>query len=278
MPIERSPTPPAAERPRALPRCLLPELVIRRPPVLLALDYDGTLSPIVRDPARAVPAPGARQALARLARHTQAVVLAVISGRDIDQLRSLLGLDFGVTMLGVHGAEVMETDGTRLLVEELGGAPHALDKVRNWLRANVPERAGFVIEDKRLSVALHYRNAAQKTAAPVIRAFETFVTAQAPELRLGRGKMVVEAMPKGADKGRAMRFLRARLRSDAPAVYFGDDVTDEDAFYALRHDGITVRVGDCAPSWAKYRVPSPLQVVEALDSMAEALERNAPAD
>jgi trehalose-phosphatase len=273
---ERSPTPPAVERPRDLPQSLLPQLVVRQAPVLIALDYDGTLSPIVNDPFRATPAPGARQALARLAHHGQAVVLAVISGRDIDQLRSLLGLDFGVLMLGVHGAEIMELDGTRRLVEELGGTPLALDKVRDWLKANVPKRAGFVIEDKRLSLALHYRNARGETAEKLTRAFEAFVTAQTPELRVGRGKMVVEAIPKGADKGSAMRFLCERLRFATPPVYFGDDITDEDAFYALRGEGITVRVGDFTPSWAKYRVPSPNEVVKVLDSIADALEHKAP--
>jgi trehalose-phosphatase len=275
---ERWQTPPAAERPRELPQSLLPELVVQRAPVLLALDYDGTLAPIVSDPTKAVPAAGAREVLARLACRKHALALAIISGRGIEQLRSLLGLDFGLMMLGVHGAEILETDGTRRLVEELGGAPRALDKVRDWLRTNVPDEAGFVVEDKRLSLALHYRNADARRAEEVRSAFEAFIAAEAPELRLGRGKMVLEAIPKGADKGRAMRFLCARFRFDAPPIYFGDDVTDEDAFYALRDNGITVRVGDCAPSWAKYRVPGPTQVVEILVSIAEAIERNMPPD
>jgi trehalose 6-phosphate phosphatase len=278
VPSESGQTPPALERPRELPRSLLPDVVRRRAPVLLTLDYDGTLSPIVSDPARAVPAPGATQALARLARHPKALALAVISGRDIDQLRRLLGVDFGLTMLGVHGAEILEADGSRRLIEDLGGVPNALDKVREWLRANVPEQAGFVVEDKRLSVALHYRNAEAKAAERFKLAFESFVAAQGPQLRLGRGKMVVEAMPRGADKGRAIRFLRARFRFDAPAVYFGDDITDEDAFYALRDGGITVRVGDSAPSWAKFRVASPTEVVETLTAVADALERRRTVD
>jgi trehalose 6-phosphate phosphatase len=143
----------------------------------------------------------------------------------------------------------------------------ALDAVRTWIRQNVPPASGLVIEDKHFSVALHYRLADPDIAREIGRRLVEFVATHQP-LIIGEGKMVIEARPRNANKGAAVRILTNDGNERGCAVYFGDDVTDEDAFYELRNDGLTVKVSaQPLPTWAKYRVASPRDVVAALAEM-----------
>ncbi len=158
--------------------------------------------------------------------------------------------------------------GGRRMVVDPGLFMPELEAVRAWMRQNVPPASGFVIEDKHFSVALHFRLADSRLAREIGRRLGEFVAIHQPSLIIGEGKMVVEARPRNANKGAAVRILADDGGERRTAVYFGDDVTDEDAFYELRSDGVTVKV--CTqplPSWAKYRVVAPHAVVAALAEM-----------
>jgi trehalose-phosphatase len=147
----------------------------------------------------------------------------------------------------------------------------AVRMVRNWLAEIMPPVAGFVIEDKNFGVALHYRSAEPGQAQEICILLREFVARQAPPLVIREGKMVIEAVHPQAHKGAAVRTLLSASNEHRLPVYFGDDITDEDAFYALREEGVTVQV--CAqPSatWARYRVGSPKDVIAALAEMASA--------
>lgn len=138
------------------------------------------------------------------------------------------------------------------------------------MRQNVPPASGLVIEDKHFSVALHYRLADPGMAQEIGRRLVEFVATRRP-LIIGEGKMVIEARPRGASKGAAVRILSNDGSERCVAVYFGDDVTDEDAFYELRGQGVTVKVSaQPLPSWANYRVASPQGVVAAMAEMMAA--------
>ncbi len=130
--------------------------------------------------------------------------------------------------------------------------------MRNWLAEIVPPVAGFVIEDKTFGVALHYRSADPGQAQAICVLLREFVARQAPPLVIREGKMVIEAIHPQAHKGAAVRTLLSAGNEQRLPVYFGDDITDEDAFYALREEGITVQVcGQPSATWARYRVGSP---------------------
>jgi trehalose 6-phosphate phosphatase len=150
-----------------------------------------------------------------------------------------------------------------------------LDSVRAWLAHNVPAGAGFEVEDKRLSVALHYRNAAPAAAAALCDRFEVFVRAGAPHLRAAHNKMVVEALPAAASKGVALRVLGREAGAAFVPVYFGDDRTDEDAFAELISCGVGVLVGEARPSLARFRVDSPTEVARVLTALAASLAQAA---
>ena len=256
--------------PDPLPRALIPDL-IRHQPILLCLDYDGTLSEIADDPAEAYPLREIPQLLASLAKRRRRIKVAVVSGREIAGLQRLLGLSDGIEFVGVHGLEIMRRDGRREVAPGARKCMLDLAKIREWLAGNVPKRAGFVIEDKSLAIALHYRKADVTVARKVHRAFEQFIRLKTPTLKVGHGKMVIEAMPKLAGKGDAVVRLAGRIGERFSPVYFGDDLSDEDAFAVLEGRGITVLVGKAHPSAAHYRVDNPADVVVVLDSIANVL-------
>ncbi len=224
---------------------------------LLFLDYDGTLAPIVDDPAEAWPHPEVPALLASLAaRHP----VVVVSGRDLATLaRFLPGI--AVRAVGLHGAE----EGTLGTPPEASPALTAVAGPLAALRASVPEMDGVNIEDKGAAFAVHYRAAPDESAART--ALESWASGVPAALHAVWGKNVVELRPREISKGTAV----ARIAAEHPActpVYFGDDTTDEDAFLALHRlapeapgdathaasGAVTVKVG-AGETAARYRLP-----------------------
>ncbi len=274
MSRSRAPKPVSSETPRPLPRGLLAGL-LERARLLLCLDYDGTISEIIPDPERAVPIESARESIRTLARHPDRLAVAVVSGREIAAVRRLLGLGAGLLFAGAHGLEYIGLDGRRHYPAGVEQCRADLDAVRRFLRGAVARGRGFVVEDKRAALALHYRNADPAEAGGLLERFGRFVAERTPSLEIMRGKMVYEALPRGiGGKGAAVRFFLGELGEPRPQpVYFGDDTTDEDAFLALAPlGGVTVLVGPERRSFAKFRVAGPREVAELLAELAAKLE------
>jgi trehalose 6-phosphate phosphatase len=239
--------------------------------VLLCLDYDGTISDIAREPSLARPVSGAVEALELLAAHHLRIAVALISGRTVADLRSLITIPPGIALAGVHGLELLDEKGNYEVARNMRECEEDLQRVRSWLNDNLPRGAGFVIEDKGLAIALHYRQAARPIAHYLRDSFEQFIGERTSSLKPRHGKMVLEAVPKAADKAIAVRTLRQRVGPEFKPVYFGDDLTDEDAFTELQEQGIGVLVGRQRKSAARYRVDNPAAVVGALKSLGAAL-------
>jgi len=206
--------------------------------VLLAFDFDGTLAPIVNDPDRARMRFTTRRLLRRLA---GAALCVVISGRSRADVRNKL-VGTGVRhVIGNHGAEPWER-----------AAETAL-QVARWNAAlvrNLPVLPGLRIENKKMSVTLHYRQCRWRTRA---RSEILRVARLLPEVRLIGGKEAVSLVSKNApSKGTALRRELSRWACDR-ALYVGDDETDEDVF-SLSGDPrlLTIRVGRKRNSAAQY--------------------------
>lgn len=275
--------PPASEPPPLLPAATLEKLAARGP-ILVCLDYDGTISDLVSRPAMARPVEGVVAAIKSMAPHGDRIAIAIVSGRPIAELRRMTGLGREVMYAGVHGLEIAgrsgEAGGDNVrddvrvaaeVVDDVARCAPELDRVRAWLAHNVPDGAGFEVEDKRLALALHYRNAGRAAAAALCVRFEEFVRSGAPHLRAAHNKMVVEALPVAASKGAALRALGREAGAAFVPVYFGDDRTDEDAFAELASRGVGVLVGEARPSLARFRVASPAAVARVLTALAAAL-------
>ena len=259
----------APDRPSALDRFADFAAVLggRRPAVFL--DYDGTLTPIVARPELAVLDDATRAAVARLA---TLCPVAVVSGRDLDDVRRLVALD-GLVYAGSHGFDIRGPSlRTQIGVEYVP----ALDSAEAALKRRLASVEGVLVERKRFAIAVHTRLVAADAKAPVAAAVRE-TAAERPELRVTGGKEIHELRPNVPwDKGRAVLALLDALELNGDGVlplYVGDDETDEDAFRALDGRGAGVRVMDSpGATAAAWRLHDPSQVRAFLDRLADHLQ------
>jgi trehalose 6-phosphate phosphatase len=224
---------------------------------LLAFDFDGTLAPIVDDPAKAAMRPETRALLAAVARRCPCVI---ISGRGRDDVRGRVAGVGAVEVIGNHGIEPWQSSDRRLRT------------VRRWHPLLARETAGLPgveIEDKVYSVAVHYRRSHEKNK---VRAAIGQAAASLGDVRLIPGKQVVNLLPADApDKGVALEAARLRFNCDT-AMYVGDDDTDEDVF-ALDQPGrlLSIRVGRNHRSLAPYYLRNQGEIDRFLRVLLEAI-------
>jgi trehalose 6-phosphate phosphatase len=207
--------------------------------VLVAFDFDGTLAPIVRDRDGARMRARTRRLFAKVC---ALYPCAVISGRSRRDVASRLEGAPVKYVVGNHGLEP---------AVGVGGFESDVATARASMTAALAAIPGVEVEDKRYSLAVHYRRARHKRAAR--EAIHAAVHALAVPMRIIGGKMVVNVVPDRApNKGDALLHLRAQEKADT-ALYVGDDITDEDVFM-LDQPGriLTVRIGASRSSAAQY--------------------------
>ncbi len=223
--------------------------------LLVASDYDGTLSHLVDDPSAAVPHRAAMDALSDLG-GLPGVVAVLISGRSLEALERLAGKPPHVTLIGTHGAESSDSR-TDPNIARL------IDSVVSDLLGVELAFEGTLLEEKPAGAALHYRHAADRDgAAAAARA-----VGERHSVKTINGKMVVELLVGEGDKGTALETIRVASGVER-MVFFGDDTTDEDVFVAARPGDVTVKVGTGSTA-ALYRLGDPDDVGEALALLLE---------
>ena len=248
-------------------QALVPRL--QRNPLLLFLDFDGTLASIVPHPDAARLPAGVRASLAAL-RRLPACRVTVVSGRALADIRPRIGLR-RLTYAGNHGLE-MAGPGVRFQHPELRRHRRPLAALLPALRRRLRGLPGVLVEDKGATLSVHYRRLAAAQLPAFRRAVDTVLRPQldAGRVRLRHGKKVLELRPPVPwHKGAAVRWLlrnpfRGADGRGASIVYLGDDETDEDAFAALPPSALTIRVGRSRRSAAQYYLRDPAQVAEFL--------------
>jgi trehalose 6-phosphate phosphatase len=241
-----------------------------RPRVLVALDFDGVLAPIVEVPGDARPLPASRAPVERLLA-ADGVEVALVSGRALADLRTVADPPGDTLLVGSHGAEVASADAGELTLDDDTRA--RLDEVVAALRAIERAHPGTSVELKPAGAVLHTRRAARPAAAAATRqALDGVATWDG--VHVTAGKEVVELSVVRAGKGLALDGLRKRLGVDA-VFYAGDDVTDENAFAVLdpARGDVRLKVGD-GETAAEHRVADPEQVVAVLEHLAAARSRH----
>jgi trehalose 6-phosphate phosphatase len=223
---------------------------------LMAFDFDGTLAPIVARPDDARISQAVGQRLRALAAR---LPVAIITGRSVADVRERLGFETPY-VIGNHGAEDSgDTAGTAQRTAALAGLRAVLQRKAGDLAA-----AGVTVEDKGLSIALHYRLSRQREQAQALIA--ELLAPLRDGLQVFGGKMVVNAMAADApDKAQALRSLVER--SGAAAAFFaGDDVNDEPVFIAAPPHWLTLRIGRDDPgSHARFGLDGPQEMALLLD-------------
>jgi len=248
-------------------------LAQRNPAIFL--DYDGTLTPIVARPEMATLAEDVREVLARLAQH---LTVAILSGRDLQDVRKLVDVD-GLWYGGSHGLELAGPDGQHHEPDGAATAEPVLRAVAHELDADVAQVTGAWVEPKRFALAVHHR-ATPDAEVPGLEALVRQVVERHEGVHVAGGNKVFEVRPDLQwDKGRALRWVVEVTGSTPPGVlpvYLGDDVTDEDAFAVVRADGLGIVVGDqLARTAALHRLADPAEVGRLLGRIAEGLEAGA---
>ena len=216
--------------------------------VALFFDFDGTLVPLARRPTQVRLSAATRRALDKLARHSR-VSLFVISGRRLGDLVRRVDVQ-GVRCLGLYGWE----RAARFPIS--GPTRAALVRAHARLAPHEARYPGLWLEDKGVSLSIHLRELGPGARREVRRDLGRLRARLEPSLHVIDNRLDIELVPKAvAGKGAAVcRLLSAPRLVEALPVYFGDDLSDEPAFDAVR-SGIAVLVGSRGPSRAHYAVP-----------------------
>lgn len=232
-------------------------------PLLVGLDIDGVLSPIVDHAADAQLLAGMLDDVVALSRCTP---VAVVSGRNLESIDELFAFPEHVVVVGTHGAQRRGT-----ITEIVGGEADRLGRFTELAeRAAKLAGEGAWVEHKSLSVVLHTRRAAPGRSAEastwLAHAFEQFNEGM---LKTGHG--VVELMVRPASKATAVAELRRELGAGG-AVFVGDDATDEEVFASFGPDDWSIRVGP-GTTLARHRLADPPAVQHFLRHLAFHLQQ-----
>ena len=239
--------------------------------VLLLFDYDGTLTPIAARPEAATLSDETRRMLSVLAGMDRFVV-GVVSGRGLADLEAMVAVP-GLIYAGNHGLE-MKGAGMDFVHPEAPAFEASLAEVARLLDRELANAPGVLVDNKRLTLTVHFRNAPDSQGAQVDG---TVVVATAPyveagQLKITRGKKVVEVRPNlDWGKGKAIEKIRESCGDSPLPVFFGDDQTDEEGFAAVQEaGGLAVFVGPAREdTLALHRLDTPAEVGQVLELLVQ---------
>ena len=242
--------------------------------ILLLSDYDGTLTPIVSRPEEAILSPAVRKKLRTLTKKP-AFSVGIISGRRLSEVKALVEVE-GIYYAGNHGLEI-EGPGIKFINPAAKAAQTQMKNLARQFSAKLGSTEGVIVEDKGLSLSIHYR-LIKKSEEEIVT--ETFHQITSPWLREGKirltsGKKVWEVRPPiDWHKGKAVEIIMKEIKAllnleQSLTIYLGDDITDEDAFKIIhRPQGWSIFVGGENPSSnADYFLNSALEVSNFLSRL-----------
>ena len=239
--------------------------------ILLFLDYDGTLTPIVKTPNKAILQTKTKNILKSLIKN-KSVELSIVTGRSLADIKRLVGLK-GIRYCGSHGLDIDSVPKRGVLKKALKSKIH-IAKIKRSLLSKLKNITGYEIEDKKLILALHYRNVSSSQLPALKKAFYSVSKPYIDKglLKSASGKKVYEIRPNlDWDKGSYCKYLLKDLggfKKNIIPIYIGDDTTDEAAFKALKKKGITVFVkGERKTSLAEYYLNSTGEVISFLKKL-----------
>lgn len=206
--------------------------------LFLFLDYDGTLTPIAETPEEAFLSSGLRTILAELKQH---MPIAIITGRKLEEIKRLVGID-DLVYAGNHGAEIW--DGTKRACRQPMEDRSLLAEVVVHLVKALNRFDGAFVEDKGITATVHFRKLKSRDMGDFLNAFWRTMEKYKQAVKIASGRKVLEIRPLGLwHKGHAVLWILEHLGKGRYPVYIGDDITDEDAFREIKGKGISISVG-----------------------------------
>jgi trehalose 6-phosphate phosphatase len=246
--------------------------IAQAPHVILFLDFDGTLAVIAEEPALAGLSPHMDRVLRSLAENPH-VSLAVISGRERADLQNRIRIP-GLIYAGNHGLEI-NGHGFIFVEPTAAQCADAIKEIAAEIARRVHDIEGALVEDKGLTLSVHYRIVPDDRVDDVRKAVHAVLASSNHPFQLITGDKAYEIRPRTYwNKGTAIEWIRQQLdKPGALAIYIGDDTTDKDAFAALP-DGITIKVGNSpGETAAQYLLEDPAEVRKFLEWLDAELRR-----
>ncbi|MGN6742971.1 MAG: trehalose-phosphatase [Amnibacterium sp.] len=233
--------------------------------LLVALDFDGTLAPVVDRPDAARALPEARAAIERLI-GTAGTRVALVSGRRLDDLERVARFGDEVLLVGSHGIELRldDPDDALALNEREQRSMAVLEQVLEQVADSLDQ---VWLESKPAGYALHTRLATDRRSRVAHLVALQEAQAEVDDLTVRQGKNVIEFSVRSTTKGEAVEHLRRYTEATA-VLYAGDDVTDEDAFAALGPGDLGLKSGP-GETAATHRVAGPAEVAAAIALLAD---------
>jgi len=243
---------------------------------LLLSDYDGTLTPIVSRPDEAILSPEVRDKLRALT-EKPAFSIGIISGRSLSELKAMVRIE-EIYYAGNHGLEI-EGPGLKFTSPAAEAARAEIKSLSGQFSDKLTGVKGVIVEDKGLSLSIHYRLVKKGKEKEVAEIFHqvTLPLLREGKIRVTSGKKVWEVRPPiDWHKGKAVEAIAKEIKTmlkceNLPVIYLGDDTTDEDAFRAIhRPQGWSIFVGQGNPSSnAEYFLESTSEVTTFLSRLLE---------
>lgn len=223
--------------------------------IWLFLDYDGTLTPIRSNPSQAFLPPATKRILSRLLA-MPGIQVTIVTGRSMPTIRRFVRLT-SIEYAANHGFHLRDAEGREWIHPHARDAVGMLKTAAGKLRVALEPFPQATVEDKVLTLSIHFRNCPPQQLPALRRAVRSTLRSMKSSLRTTRGKKVFEVRP-GTQWGKREAVLalleRSRAAKHLLPVYIGDDITDEGAFEGLRSTGLTVRVGRSTTTKARYYV------------------------
>ena len=235
---------------------------------LLILDYDGTLAPFKVERSEAIPYPGVVDLLESIAK-SELSKIVVVSGRNVEEVSKFLSMERQLELWGSHGWERMNPDGTVITFDPGEDARTGLTEALRIIETQELEKR---IECKHASIALHWRglreSLKQELKEKISAAWQDIAEGHGLALKSFEGGL--EIIAPGRNKSHAVREIIDGSDSDSVAAYLGDDLTDEDAFKALRPEDLGILVNErLRPTAAQIWIQPPDELLDFFHSWIE---------
>jgi trehalose-phosphatase len=262
------------KEPQRLPQALVKRIKTAQH-IALFLDYDGTLTPIQKQPDDAVLSEQTSEILRLLSRIPQ-ISLSIVMGRSMVDIKKFAQFK-NINISANHGLHI-RTKEYEWIHPVASATRFIIQKIYLVLQKKLKSFPDITLENKHFSLAIHYRNA---NLSLIPRLHLLIIDAVGPfksNVSITSGKKVVEIKPRTDwDKGKAIECIVKKMNSNTPPllIFIGDDTTDEDAFRTLRSKGITICVGKSKKTQAKYYVRSVSQAIKFLRIVSE-ISRDIP--
>ena len=237
--------------------------------LVVFLDYDGTLTPIVATPDLAIISDEMRSVVKELSKK---IKVAIVSGRATDDVKAKAKID-GIFYAGSHGFEINYPSGEIKINEEAQAIRPMIDEVQQKLAEKVKDIKGALIENVKYTVSAHYRLVSDEDFPRFEKEVDDILN-QYPQFRKTSGKKVFEIRPRiDWHKGKAVDWIMnifEKEQQNILPVYLGDDTTDEDAFKALKEKGFGILVAIAErDTEAEYIVKNPEEVKKVLQTFID---------